>query len=138
MDGPIIPAGDGVLPWGGWGWNIGLGYYDPWYAWGWGPSWGWPEGGVQAGGQVGRGGLPGILLTAIMPTILHVATAVSERGGGWASSTRPGGNYGGHRVSGDRYGLPGYRTSSGSSSGNRRQYNTSTSVNNSRLGFRQS
>ncbi len=137
-------------------------YYSYGYGWPYNPGWGWgaswedgagtsvsdimtrgmrgagdlrrvgPEGGVQAGGQVGRGGLPQY------PSYGHYAdyTPRGNRrvgaGGGWASSTRPGGNYGGHRVSGDRYGLPGYQTSSGSSSGNRRQYNTSTSVNNSR------
>lgn len=79
MDGPIIPAGDGVLHGeDGAGTSVsdimtrGMRGAGDLHGVG-------PEGGVQAGVQVGRGGLPGILLTAIMPTILHVATAVSER-----------------------------------------------------------
>ena len=129
---PYNPGWGWGASWGGWGWNIGLGYYDPWYAWGWGSSWGWP-GGWRPGWGPGWTWGP-----SWYPSYGHYAdyTPRGNRrvgaGGGWASSTRPGGNYGGHRVSGDRYGLPGYQTSSGSSSGNRRQYNTSTSVNNSR------
>lgn len=131
---PYSPGWSWGASWGGWGWNVGLGYYDPWYAWGWGPSWGWP-------GSWYPGWGPGWTWGPAWgyPSYGHHYADYTPRGnrrsgasGGWASSTRPGGNYsansGGHRMSGGRYGLPGNQTSFNMTGGNRRTYNTSNTI----------
>lgn len=124
--------------WGNWGWNVGWGY-DPWYAWG--PSWGWGPGWgpAWAWGPTygwGPGWWPGYVPVYSRADYTPGGNRRSGAGGGWASSTRPGGNYagntGGHRVSGGRYTAPAGSTSY--NRGTRRIYNTGTGNINSGTG----
>ena len=117
--------------WGGWG--INFGWSNPWWgpSWGWGPSWAWgpswgpswgwgwgPSWDWGWGPSWGWGPGPGYAHNHYRPG----GNRPVRPGSGWASDTRPGGNYGGFNT---RPGRPGAPSMGGNGSGNGNYHRTS-------------